>query len=130
MEQRRAFGRNGGSNSLNSGKSRVLLDLNINQKHKTLRSYAYELGFKQYGLFSLMIVPKENQSLEESEQLLLLRDRKRVKNGDFPKRLVISAIINDMKLQKSRNLKLHDGLATALYKFISMTELGKRTFGN
>ena len=54
----------------NSGEA-GLLDLNINQKHKALRSYAYELGFKQYGLFSLMIVPKENQSLEEAEQLLL-----------------------------------------------------------
>ncbi|MFN8364372.1 MAG: pitrilysin family protein, partial [Cloacibacterium normanense] len=96
----------------NSGEA-GLLDLNINQKHKALRSYAYELGFKQYGLFSLMIVPKENQSLEEAEQLLLAEIEK-VKNGDFPDWL-IPAIINDMKLQKIRNLETADGLATALY---------------
>lgn len=96
----------------NSGEA-GLLDLNINQKHKALRSYAYELGFKQYGLFSLMIVPKENQSLEEVEQLLLAEIEK-VKNGDFPDWL-IPAIINDMKLQKIRNLETADGLATALY---------------
>lgn len=96
----------------NSGEA-GLLDLNINQKHKALRSYAYELGFKQYGLFSLMIVPKENQSLEEAEQLLLA-EIKKVKNGDFPDWL-IPAIINDMKLQKIRNLETADGLATALY---------------
>ena len=96
----------------NSGEA-GLLDLNINQKHKALRSYAYELGFKQYGLFSLMIVPKENQSLEEAEQLLLAEIEK-VKNGDFPDWL-IPAIINDMKLQKIRNLETADGLATARY---------------
>lgn len=96
----------------NSGEA-GLLDLNINQKHKALRSYAYELGFKQYGLFSLMIVPKENQSLEEAEQLLLAEIEK-VKNGDFPDWL-IPAIVNDMKLQKIRNLETADGLATALY---------------
>ena len=96
----------------NSGEA-GLLDLNINQKHKALRSYAYELGFKQYGLFSLMIVPKENQSLEEAEQLLL-GEIEKVKNGDFPDWL-IPAIINDMKLQKIRNLETADGLATALY---------------
>ena len=96
----------------NSGEA-GLLDLNINQKHKALRSYAYELGFKHYGLFSLMIVPKENQSLEEAEQLLLAEIEK-VKNGDFPDWL-IPAIINDMKLQKIRNLETADGLATALY---------------
>ena len=96
----------------NSGEA-GLLDLNINQKHKALRSYAYELGFKQYGLFSLMIIPKENQSLEEAEQLLLAEIEK-VKNGDFPDWL-IPAIINDMKLQKIRNLETADGLATALY---------------
>lgn len=96
----------------NSGEA-GLLDLNINQKHKALRSYAYELGFKQYGLFSLMIVPKENQSLEEAEQLLLAEIEK-VKNGNFPDWL-IPAIINDMKLQKIRNLETADGLATALY---------------
>ena len=96
----------------NSGEA-GLLDLNINQKHKALRSYAYELGFKQYGLFSLMIIPKENQSLEEAEQLLVAEIEK-VKNGDFPDWL-IPAIINDMKLQKIRNLETADGLATALY---------------
>ena len=60
-----------------------------------------------------MIVPKENQSLEEAEQLLLAEIEK-VKNGDFPDWL-IPAIINDMKLQKIRNLETADGLATALY---------------
>ena len=73
-----------------------------------------------------MIIPKENQSLEEPEQLLLAEIEK-VKNGDFPDWL-IPAIINDMKLQKIRNLETADGLATALYGILSMTELGKKNF--
>ena len=103
MEPKRAFGRNGGSNSLNSGRNRFA-GFKYQPKHKALRSYAYELGFKQYSCFSLMIIPKENQSLEEAEQLLLAEIEKS-ENGDFPDWL-IPAIINDMKLQKSEIWKL------------------------
>ncbi len=48
-----------------------LLDININQQQKALRAMAYNSPFKQYGYFTMVIVPKEGQSLQEAKQLLL-----------------------------------------------------------
>lgn len=96
----------------NSGEA-GLLDLNINQSQKALRAMAYQTGFKQYGMFTMVIIPKENQSLDEAKNLLL-EQIELVKKGDFPDWL-IPAIVNEMKLQKLKNLETADGLATILY---------------
>jgi len=101
----------------NSGEA-GLLDLNINQNQKALRAVAYQSGFKQYGMFTMVIIPKENQTLDEAKNLLL-EQIDLVKKGAFPDWL-IPAIINEMKLQKLKNLETADGLATVLYgAFIS-----------
>ena len=81
----------------NSGES-GLIDLNINQSQKALRAIAYATPFKNYGTFSMVIVPKIDQTLEEAKKLLL-DQIEIVKKGDFPDWL-ISAITNDFKIQK------------------------------
>lgn len=96
----------------NSGEA-GLLDLNVNQNQKALRAVAYQSGFKQYGMFTMVIVPKENQSLDKAKNLLL-EQIDLVKKGDFPDWL-ISAIVNDLKLQKLKALETADGLASELY---------------
>ena len=96
----------------NSGEA-GLLDLNVNQNQKALRAVAYQSGFKQYGMFTMVIVPKENQSFDKAKNLLL-EQIDLVKKGDFPDWL-ISAIVNDLKLQKLKALETADGLASELY---------------
>ena len=90
-----------------------LLDLNINQKQKALYARSYAMGFKKYGIFSAVIVPKNEQTLDEGKALLL-EQLDLIKKGDFPD-WVIPAIINDMKLQKMKHWETADGLASALY---------------
>ena len=96
----------------NSGEA-GLLDLNVNQNQKALRAVAYQSGFKQYGMFTMVIVPKENQSFDKAKNLLL-EQIDLVKKGEFPDWL-ISAIVNDLKLQKLKVLETADGLASELY---------------
>ncbi|MDP2453206.1 MULTISPECIES: pitrilysin family protein [unclassified Kaistella] len=96
----------------NSGDS-GLIDLNINQQQKALRAMAYESAFKNYGSFSLIIVPKNDQTFDEAKKLML-DQIELVKKGEFPDWL-IPAIINDMKIQRMKTYETADGLATSLY---------------
>lgn len=96
----------------NSGES-GLIDLNINQQQKALRAMAYESAFKNYGAFSMVIVPKNDQSLDEAKKLLLSQ-LDLVKKGQFQDWL-IPAIINDLKVQRMKSYETADGLATQLY---------------
>lgn len=90
-----------------------LLDLHINQTQKMLWAQAYSVGLKEYGYFSVVAVPKESQTLEEAEDMVM-KEIERLKNGDFPD-WMIPAIINDFKLQRMKSLETADGLATNLY---------------
>ncbi|MGI9652189.1 M16 family metallopeptidase [Chryseobacterium sp. RLHN22] len=90
-----------------------LLDLNINQTQKMLWAQAYSLGLKQYGYFSVVAVPKENQTLQEAKEMIL-EQLELVKKGDFPD-WMLPAIINDFKLQRLKGLETAEGLATNLY---------------
>ena len=96
----------------NSGET-GLIDININQSQKALRAMAYDSPFKTYGNFSMVIVPKNDQTLDEAKQLLL-NQIELVKKGEFQEWL-IPAIINDMKIQRMKSFETADGLATALY---------------
>lgn len=96
----------------NSGEA-GLLDLNINQAQKALYSQAYSTGFKNYGYFSAVIVPKEEQSLDEGIALLLDQINL-IKKGEFADWL-LEAIFNDFKLQRLKTLETADGLASNLY---------------
>ncbi|MCW3161404.1 insulinase family protein [Chryseobacterium sp. WLa1L2M3] len=90
-----------------------LLDLNINQTQKLLWGQAFSVGLKQYGYFSIVAVPKENQTLDEARDLVL-EQLELVKKGDFPD-WMLPAIINDFKIQRMKTLETADGLATNLY---------------
>ena len=96
----------------NSGET-GLIDININQSQKALRAMAYDSPFKTYGNFSMVIVPKNDQTLDQAKQLLLSQIEL-VKKGEFQEWL-IPAIINDMKIQRMKSFETADGLATALY---------------
>ncbi len=91
-----------------------LLDLDVNNKQKALYAGAYAMGFKQYGMISLVLVPKENQSLQEGKALLL-EALDKIKKGEFPD-WMLWAIVNDFKLQQIKGLESSDGLATNLYQ--------------
>lgn len=90
-----------------------LLDLNINQTQKLLWAQAYSIGLKQYGYFSIVAVPKETQTLQEARDLVL-EQIELVKKGEFPD-WMLTAIINDFKIQRMKALETADGLATNLY---------------
>ncbi|HEX7870708.1 MAG TPA: insulinase family protein, partial [Chryseobacterium sp.] len=90
-----------------------LLDLNINQTQKMLWAQAYSLGLKEYGYFSVVAVPKENQTLSEAKEMIL-EQLELLKKGDFPD-WMLPAIINDFKLQRLKGLETAEGLATNLY---------------
>jgi predicted Zn-dependent peptidase len=90
-----------------------LLDLHINQTQKMLWAQAYSLGLKNYGFFSMVAVPKENQTLSEAREMIL-QQIELVKKGDFPD-WMLPAIINDFKLQRMKALETAGGLANNLY---------------
>ncbi|QQV03778.1 MULTISPECIES: M16 family metallopeptidase [Chryseobacterium] len=90
-----------------------LLDLNINQTQKMLWAQAFSLGLKQYGYFSVVAVPKENQTLDEAKEMIL-EQVELVKQGNFPD-WMLPAIINDFKIQRQKGLETAEGLATNLY---------------
>lgn len=106
------------SNSGDAG----LIDLNINQKQKTLGAGAYESPFKTYGAFVLSVVPKDGQSFEDAKKLLLSQIDL-VKKGQFPD-WMLNAIVNDLKVQRMKRWETADGLATTLYS----TYIGNRTW--
>lgn len=90
-----------------------LFDLNINQTQKALYAQAFSVGFKNYGYLSAVIVPKEEQALDEGVAMVL-EQIDFIKQGEFPDWL-ISAIVKDFKLQRLKSWETADGLATTLY---------------
>ena len=90
-----------------------LLDLHINQTQKMLWAQAYSLGLKNYGFFSIVAVPKENQTLKEAREMIL-QEIELVKKGEFPD-WMLPSIINDFKIQRMKGLETAEGLANNLY---------------
>ncbi len=73
-----------------------LFDLYLNQQQEVLESEAWFLPHEDYSIFGLYAKPREGQSLEEVETLLL-REVEKLKNGDFPDWLP-EAVLNNFKL--------------------------------
>lgn len=88
-----------------------LLDLNLNQQQKVLNSGGYSYVLKDYSTHILFAEPKEGQTLEEVEKLLL-EQLELLKKGNFPDWLM-SAVITDMKLQKTKELENNQSRASA-----------------
>jgi predicted Zn-dependent peptidase len=80
-----------------------IIDLNLNQSQKVLSAYSYDMILNDYSAHILSGEPKQGQTLEEVKDLLLAQVEK-VKKGEFPDWL-LSAIINDLKLQQIKMLE-------------------------
>ncbi len=80
-----------------------LMDINLNQAQKVLNSNNIFYVLKDYAMFGLTGEPKEGQTLEEVEQLLL-GQIELVKKGEFPDWL-LQAVITDLKLRKTKELE-------------------------
>ena len=95
-----------------------LMDLNLNQAQKVLNSNDFFYPMKDYSLFAFSGEPKEGQTLEEVEQLLLSQIEL-VKKGEFPDWLM-EAVITDMKLRKTKELENNNTRAgTMLEAFVN-----------
>jgi predicted Zn-dependent peptidase len=90
-------------NLLLSNGSAGLLDLNLNQQQKVLNSGGFSYVLKDYATHILFAEPKEGQTLEETEKLLYSQ-LELLKKGEFPDWLM-SAVITDMKLKKTKELE-------------------------
>lgn len=88
-----------------------LLDLNLNQQQKVLNSGGFAYILKDYSTHILFGEPKEGQKLEDVEQLLLSQ-LELLKKGEFPDWLM-SAVITDLKLQKTKELENNQSRAMA-----------------
>ena len=77
-----------------------LIDLNILQKQQLLEARCYYYQHEDYASFRLYGKPREGQSLEEVEQLLLSQIE-RLKEGKFPDWLM-DAVIKDYQLSELR----------------------------
>ncbi|MDR2920248.1 MAG: insulinase family protein [Tannerella sp.] len=75
-----------------------LIDLNLVQKQKVLRSYAYANKMADYSIFQLNGIPKEGQTLDEVRNLLL-EQIEILKKGDFEDWL-LKGVINNFKLNE------------------------------
>ncbi|WP_285054395.1 M16 family metallopeptidase [Pedobacter ginsengisoli] len=80
------------SSILSNGKA-GLLDINLNKQQKVLRSGASYQQMKDYGVFSLTAQPKEGQSLEQAQQLLLDQIAL-LKSGNWDERLIKATVAN------------------------------------
>jgi predicted Zn-dependent peptidase len=96
---------------LNNGKA-GLIDLDLVKKQKVMSAYAYAWAMNDYGLFQMGGTPREGQSLEEIKTLLFA-ELEKIKKGEFDEWL-LEAIINEMKLQKIKDI---EGNAIA-YSFV------------
>ncbi len=74
-----------------------LIDVNLNQTQRLLHAQAWHWTYEDYSVFGLMGRPREGQSLEEVERLLL-DQLGLVREGDFSERL-LEAILNNIKLE-------------------------------
>ncbi len=87
---------------LSNGKA-GLLDLDLNQEMKVMAAQSGTENLLDHGLFLLLGMPKEGQSLEEVRSLMLAEIEK-LKSGDFSEDLLVSAL-NNKKLSDLRQLE-------------------------
>ncbi|MBK7872416.1 MAG: insulinase family protein [Saprospiraceae bacterium] len=89
-----------------------LIDISLNQEQKVLESEAWVWQYEDYAIFGLHAEPREGQSLEDAEQLLLQMIEK-VKNGDFEDWL-LEAIVKSYKLDELRDTESNRARANAM----------------
>ncbi len=75
-----------------------LIDIDLVQEQKTLEAAAFAYAFKDFSLFGLYAMPREGQTLEEAERLLL-DELGKVRNGDFDDKL-LKGVIKNLKISE------------------------------
>jgi predicted Zn-dependent peptidase len=88
-----------------------LIDLELNQQQKVLDAGAFASEWKEYGNLILSADPREGQTLEECEKLLL-EEIEKLKMGEFEEWL-LDAVINDYRLQRIKMFESNQGRASA-----------------
>ena len=91
-----------------------LFDLDLNQQQKVLQAATFADLNDDYSTHVLYGTPRQGQKLEDVRTLMLVEVEK-VKRGDFPDWL-ITAIINNEKLQRTKSYESNEARASALYE--------------
>ncbi|MBC7778310.1 MAG: insulinase family protein, partial [Phycisphaerae bacterium] len=89
-----------------------LFDLNIVQKQQLLEAYAYPRVYEDFSSLLLMAKPREGQSLEAVEKILL-QEIAKLRRGEFEDWL-LEAVVKDMKLSEIRSFEKNPGRANAI----------------
>ncbi|MFN3940782.1 MAG: insulinase family protein, partial [Chitinophagales bacterium] len=97
-----------------------LIDLDLNQQQKVQSAWSNLYELKDYGVLYLGATPREGQTLEQCEALLLDQIKK-IQTGNFDD-FLIKACINDMRLARTKSFETNQGRANA---FVSSFILGK-----
>lgn len=93
-----------------------LMDINLNQAQKVLDSETWAWFYEDFSVFGLYGKPREGQSLEDVEKLLLAELNK-IKNGEFEDWL-LEAVVKDLKLNETKSFEHNHqrvGLMTNLF---------------
>lgn len=88
-----------------------LIDLDLIQQQQVQSAYADVYELKDYGVFEFGATPREGQSLEECEALILAEIDK-IRKGDFGDWLA-EACINNMRLDQTKSFETNRGRAGA-----------------
>ncbi len=89
-----------------------LIDLDLVQQQKVLEASAGVLNLSDYSGFMLYGRPREGQSLEEVESLLI-EQVNRIKKGDFPDWLM-SAVLKDFKYSLTKSFENNSSRVNAI----------------
>ena len=89
-----------------------LFDLDLNQAQKVLSSEAFVYELTDYSMLIMSAEPKEGQTLEACEALLL-QQLDRIRKGDFDEWLM-DAVVNDMRLSRTKSFESNWGRTSAL----------------
>ncbi len=88
-----------------------LLDLNLNQSQKVLNASSSVTILQDYSVHQLTGQPRQGQSLEEV-QALILAEIENLKAGNFPDWL-LQAVVTDLKLQRTKQYESNAARASA-----------------
>jgi predicted Zn-dependent peptidase len=111
------------SKMLSNGKAGII-DVNLEQKQKTMSAGAYPYQLVDYGSLVLYGNPKTNQTLDQVKDLLL-QQIDSLKNGRFPNSL-IEATINNLKLSELKRYESNASRVRAMSSaFLNNTSWAK-----
>ena len=92
-----------------------LMDLDLNTAQKVMRAYAYGYSLNDYGMFEMVGMPRDGQSLEEVKDLLMA-ELEKIKKGEFDEWL-LEAIVNEMKLDQIKQIEGNTQFSTVVPKY-------------